>query len=155
MTSPWRLTQGLTTITLSLVQAVVRGKGNWSLILLLLLFVCFYGEGNVGFRLPHLPLLRAERKIHLQCLLFGNLFGNRDQFHGRRFFHGLAVEGAWFWDDSSVLHLLCTLFLLLLCQLPLRSAGIRSQRLGDPALTDPLKVRDYRERFWSSQGILS
>ena len=45
------------------------------------------------------------------------------------FFHGLS-EGGWFGDDSSALHLLCTLFLLLLHQLHLRSSGIRSQRLG-------------------------
>ena len=37
------------------------------------------------------------------------------------------------WDDSSALHLLCTLFLLLLPQLYLRASGIRSQRLGTPA----------------------
>ena len=35
-----------------------------------------------------------------------------------------------FGHDSSALHLLCTLFLLLLPQLHLRSSGIRSQRLG-------------------------
>ena len=40
----------------------------------------------------------------------------------------------WFWDDSSALHLLCTLFLLLLHQLHLRSSSIRSWRLGTPAL---------------------
>ena len=43
-------------------------------------------------------------------------------------------EGGWLGDDSSVLHLLCTLFLLLLHQLHLRSSGFRSQRLGTPAL---------------------
>ena len=32
----------------------------------------------------------------------------------------------WFWDDWSALHLLYTLFLLLLDQLHLRSSGIRS-----------------------------
>ena len=41
--------------------------------------------------------------------------------------------GGWFLDDSSVLHLLCTLFLLLFHQLHLRSSGIRSWRLGTPA----------------------
>ena len=40
----------------------------------------------------------------------------------------------WFGDDSSLLHLLCTLFLLLLHQLHLRSSGIRSQTFGIPAL---------------------
>ena len=45
------------------------------------------------------------------------------------FSHGLG-RGGWFGDDSSTLHL----FLLLLHQLHLRSSGIRSQRLGTPAL---------------------
>ena len=60
-----------------------------------------------------------------------NLFGTRDWVHGRQFFH----EWEWssrFQEDSSTLHLLCTLFLLLLHQLHLRSSGIRSQRLGTP-----------------------
>ena len=43
-------------------------------------------------------------------------------------------RGGWFQDDSSVLHLLCTLFLLLLHQLHLRSSGIPSWRLGTPAV---------------------
>ena len=40
----------------------------------------------------------------------------------------------WFQDDLIPLHLLCTLFLLLLHQLHLRSSGIRSRRLGTPSL---------------------
>ena len=56
------------------------------------------------------------------------LFGTRDWFRGRQFFHGWG--GGWFWDDSSALHLLGTLFLLLFHQLHLRSPGIRSWRLG-------------------------
>ena len=44
--------------------------------------------------------------------------------------------GEWFQDDSSTLHLLCTLFLLLFCQLHLRSSGMRSWRLGIPALNN-------------------
>ena len=35
-----------------------------------------------------------------------------------------------------MLHLLCTLFLLVLHQLHLRASGIRSSRLGTPALGD-------------------
>ena len=46
-----------------------------------------------------------------------HLFGTWDRFHGRQFFHGLGVGRGWFVDDSSVFHLLCTLFLLLLYQL--------------------------------------
>ena len=45
-------------------------------------------------------------------------------------------------DDSSTLHVLCTLFLLLLHQLHLRSSGIRSQRLGTPVLQCPVYSRD-------------
>ena len=39
-----------------------------------------------------------------------------------------------FQDDSSALHLLCTLFLLLLHQLHLRPSGIRFWSLGTPAI---------------------
>ena len=47
-----------------------------------------------------------------------------------------AWEGeGWFQDDSSALHLLCTL--LLFHQLHLRPSGIRSQRLWTPALEGP------------------
>ena len=48
----------------------------------------------------------------------------------------LSWSGGWFLDDSSTLHLLCTLFLLLLHQLHFRSSGIGSQRLGTPELND-------------------
>ena len=45
----------------------------------------------------------------------------------------MGVRGwEWFWSDSSSLHLLCTLFPLLLHQLHLRSSGLRLQRLGTP-----------------------
>ena len=58
----------------------------------------------------------------------------RDQFCGRQ----LSTDGGrgrgWFQDDSSALDLLCTLFLLLLHQLHLRSSSIRSWRLRTPAL---------------------
>ena len=46
----------------------------------------------------------------------------------------MGVEEGWFRDHSSVLHLLCTLFLLLLYQPHLRSSGIRSWRLGTSGL---------------------
>ena len=59
-----------------------------------------------------------------------NLFGARDQFHGRQFSRDLG----WLRDDPNALHLLCTLFLLLFPQLHLGSSGIRSWRLGTHAL---------------------
>ena len=55
-------------------------------------------------------------------------------------------QGVWGWfqDYSNTLHLLCTLFLLLLHQLHLRSSGIRSQRLGIPVLHDK-GIREKRK----------
>ena len=88
--------------------------------------------------LEHLLSLGSD--IHHHCSVFfvvssiavvPNLFGIRDWYRGRQFLHGLGQEG-WFQDDSDVLHLLCTLFLLLLYQLHHRSSGIRYWRLGDP-----------------------
>ena len=54
----------------------------------------------------------------------------------------------WFRDDSSALHLLCTLFLLLLHQLHLRLSGIRSQYLGIPSLYFHLWFINLPEHFW-------
>ena len=51
--------------------------------------------------------------------------------------------GGWFWGDVNALHLLCTLFILLLHQLHPRSSGIRSQRLGIP------DVWDFRFKAWA------
>ena len=48
--------------------------------------------------------------------------------------HKVAGGEGWYGDDWSTLHLLCTLFLLLLYQLLLRSSGIRSWSFGTPAL---------------------
>ena len=68
-------------------------------------------------------------------------FGTGDIFCGRQFFHRLGLGWGWFQeDDSSSLHLLCTLFLLLLHQLHLRSSGVRSWRLGAPDLKDTVNV---------------
>ena len=55
--------------------------------------------------------------------------------------------GDWFRDDSRALHLLYALFLLLLHQFHLRSLGIRSQRLGIPAVG-----RKVCERSWCNGG---
>ena len=45
-----------------------------------------------------------------------------------------GMGGGWFQNDSSGLHLLCSLFLFWLHQLCLRPSGIRSWRLGTPAV---------------------
>ena len=66
-----------------------------------------------------------------------NLFGNRDEFQFVKDNFSTdcdVVGGKQFGDGSSALHLLCTLYLLLLHQLYLRSSGIRSQRSGIPGL---------------------
>ena len=74
-----------------------------------------------------------------------NLFALRHQFHGWQFFHRPGW-GGWFHHDSITLHLLCTLFPLLLYHLHLRSSGIRSQRLGTPALKNP--------RWWDLRNLV-
>ena len=56
------------------------------------------------------------------------------EFCRGHFFHGLELGWGRFQDDSSSLHLLCILFLLLLHQSHHRSSGMRSWRLGTPVL---------------------
>ena len=64
-----------------------------------------------------------------------SLFGTRDWFRERQFFPGpVREEGSGLGMIRVHLHLVCTLFLLLLRQLHLKSSGIRPQRLGTPAL---------------------
>ena len=55
----------------------------------------------------------------------------------------------WFRGDSEALHLLCTLFLLLLHQLHLISSEVRSQRLGTPAIKCLLNTKHgFYLLFW-------
>ena len=75
-----------------------------------------------------------------------NFFGTRDQFCVREFFHWPRRRG-WFGDDSTVLHLLCMLFLL--HQLHFRSSGIRSQRSGSPDLEGR---QEEMERKWGTSA---
>ena len=93
---------------------------------------------------PFFPqLLRSwvsNQSLHPNCqeqATVPNLFGTRDQFHQNSF----PTEWGWLGDDSSALHLLCTLFLLLLYQFHLWSWGIRSQRLGTLDLEGLLGAR--------------
>ena len=84
----------------------------------------------------------------LYNIVVPNLFGTRDKFHGRQFFHRPGVGAReWFRDDSSAWHLLCTLFLLLLHQLHLRSLGIRSQSLRTPS------IRGWQGTFLAVQWL--
>ena len=85
-----------------------------------------------------MSVLIYSNALHLQAFfksVVPSLFGTRDQFCGREFFHGPRL-GESFQDDSSTLNLLWALFLLLLHQLHLRSSGIKSKMLGTPALND-------------------
>ena len=75
-----------------------------------------HGEGTAT---PDTMALSAAGAVML-CPAVPSLFGTRDQFCGRQFFHGWGTG-----DGSNALHLLCTLFLWLLHQLHLLSAGIR------------------------------
>ena len=99
-------------------------------------FPCFYCEilcsGSCAGR--------KVKKIIIFKQAVPNLFGTRDQFLVDNF--SMNLLGVWFWDDSSALHLLCSLFLLLFYQLHLRSAGIRSWRLGTPDLSSLFGLND-------------
>ena len=76
-----------------------------------------------------------------------------------KFLMDSGVAEGWFWNDSRTLHLLCTLFLLLLHQLHLQSSGIRSWRLGSPAYGEentPFWVKGMglvqkEENYWDAQ----
>ena len=70
-----------------------------------------------------------------------NFLGTRDWFHGIQVF--CRYGWWWFGDDSSTLHLLCTLFLLVLYQLHLKASGIRSQRLGPLIYTIQMVSRTH------------
>ena len=91
---------------------------------------------SVALSFVQLPSLLSQ--LWSPKLAIPNFFGNGDRFRGRQLFHRLRVGCGWFRDDSSALHLLCTLFLLQLHQLHLRSSGIRSPRLGTPGLNHKL-----------------
>ena len=52
-------------------------------------------------------------------------------FVENNFFHR-PVWREWFWDDSNALHLLCTLFLLLLHRPHLNNQGLRTPGLKRP-----------------------
>ena len=88
-------------------------------------------------KFPHIaPKSKKTKLSHLRAVI-PNLLGTRDGFHGRQFFYRLGGGEELVWNDSSALHLLCTLFLLLLLyQLHLRASGIRSWRLRSPALEE-------------------
>ena len=81
-----------------------------------------------------------------------SLFGTRDRFCGRQFFHGPRL-GGWFQDDSSALLLLCALFLLWSHQLHLRSAGVGPGGGGPWSAADLLcsvatLMHHLRQVFW-------
>ena len=73
-----------------------------------------------GRSLGKIPLDEKQATFHrshrgadvLMQQAVSDIFGTRDWFCRRQFFHRLG-RGERFQDESSVLHLLCTLFLLL------------------------------------------
>ena len=99
---------------------------------------------------------------HLSCFQFGIIINTvlqifwyleqwsptflaRDRFPRRQLFYGWGWGGR-FWDDSSMLHSLCTLSLLLSHQLHLGPSGMRFCRLGTPVL-------EHICRFFSVEGM--
>ena len=73
-----------------------------------------------------------------------NLFGTRNRFHRRQFFHWPgAEEGGWFGDNSNVLHLLCTLSLLLLhCDVQWNNYTVHRDADSDRRLSSGSNVSD-------------
>ena len=61
-----------------------------------------------------------------------NLFGTKDQFPGRQFFHRPGRARGMVLNDSSAFHLLCTLFLLLLTSAPPHITRPQIPEAGDP-----------------------
>ena len=58
-------------------------------------------------RLTIAPLLQSFPLVPLSRVVVPNLFGTWKRFHGRQFFHGLAVEGIvsrWFMHITSIRH---------------------------------------------------
>lgn len=100
----------------------------------------------------HCHICVLERSLWLWCRAgVTSPFDTQDGFCGRQLFHrlvglaGVGVRVGWLQDNSSSLHLLRTLFLLL-HHLHLKSADIRSWRLGTPGVENVLDQGkcDYR-----------
>ena len=91
--------------------------------------------GREGGEYPHSPLvfLVCEQHLGVSFCQSPNLtftlsflfsvynsapqhFWHQGPVSWKPVFHGPG-QGGWFWDDSSTLHLLCTLFLLLPCNI--------------------------------------
>lgn len=64
-----------------------------------------------------------------------NIFGNQGPVWWETIFPW-TWKGGWFKDDSSALHILCTLFVLFFYEFHLRSPGIRFQRFGTCVLNN-------------------
>ena len=104
-----------------------------------------------NFLFPSLGSFSCNRNCSQRWLksVVPSLFCTRGQLCGRQFFLWMG----WFLDDSSASHVLCTLFLLLLHQLHLRSSGIRSQRLGIPSLNNRRSLLSYVTRSLSRSWV--
>ena len=66
------------------------------------------------------------------CKICPQPFQHQGPVSWKTYFHRWGRR--WFGDESRALYLSCTLFLLLLHKLQLRSPSMRSQRLGTPEI---------------------
>ena len=118
-------------------------------------FCHLYTFAIYGSRVISDPLMQNTSSLHVLSMtstvaiafsfyktVVPNLLAPGTGFVENNFSMDWRWREGWFGDDSSILHLLLTLFLLSLHQLHLRSSGIRFDRLGTPAL---------RNFFWSME----
>lgn len=86
--------------------------------------------------------IKSFNGFSLSTAVVSNLLGTREWFYGRHFFHEPGV-GGYFQDESSTVHVLCTLFLLLLYQLQLISSSLTFWRLGTSGLEDTVPTSEH------------
>ena len=121
--------------SISLTQRVLNFSSSISLLLCVCVCVCTHGLYTCLTFVVDMDIFYITLDITLVTSGHQS-FGHQGAFLWKTTLPQTTV-GGWFGDDSNTFYLLCLLFLLLLLlpQLHLRSSGIRSWRLGTPALS--------------------
>ena len=98
---------------------------------------------------------KKRRCAHLLPPLLSSLkgpqpFWNQDWFHGRQLFHGSGLEGGMVWGWFKHITFIVHFISIIITSALLRSASIRSWRLGTPALDDSRHPR--QGQCWELQS---